>query len=49
LASETNQQRFKELSMMDPSYPDVTIALPDDNIRTVVAKIISSISSGKLI
>jgi hypothetical protein len=49
LASELNQHRFKGMSMIDLYYPDVTIASPDDNIQTVVAKIISSISSGKLI
>lgn len=45
LASEINQNRFKALSTIDPSYPDVTIASPDNNIQTVVAKILSSISS----
>lgn len=45
VASETNQHRFKEMSIIDPSYPDVIIASPDNNIRTVVAKVVSSISS----
>ena len=49
LASEINQNRFKTLSTIDPSYPDVTIVSPDNNIQTVVPKILSSISSGKLI
>jgi hypothetical protein len=49
LASEVNQNRFKELSTIDPSFPDVTIASPDSNIHTVVAKVLSSISSSKLI
>jgi hypothetical protein len=49
VASETNQHRFKEMSIIDPSYPDVIIASPDNNIRTVVAKVVSSISSGNFV
>jgi len=49
LASKLNQDRFNELSTIDPTFPDVTIASPDNNIHTVVAEVISSISSSKLI
>ena len=49
MASETNQRRFKEMSIIDPSYPDVIIASPDNNIQTVVAKVVSSISSGNFV
>lgn len=45
LASELNQHRFSELSTVDPAFPDVTIASPDNNIHTVVAEVLSSISS----
>jgi len=45
LASELNQHRFNELSTIDPNFPDVTIASPDNNVHTVVAKVLSSISS----
>jgi len=45
LASEVNQQRFQDLSTIDPFYPDVTIASPDSNIHTVVTKVLSIISS----
>lgn len=45
MASDTNQYRFKELSTIDPSYPDVTIALPDSKVEKVVTKIIASIST----
>jgi hypothetical protein len=47
LASDINQRRFKELSTVDPSYPDITIALPDSKVETVVTKIIASISTSK--
>jgi hypothetical protein len=49
LASEINQHRFRELSAIDPTYPDEVIASPDSNVHTVVAKVISSISSSKFI
>jgi hypothetical protein len=49
LASELNRRRFEELSTIDPSFPDVTIASPDTDVHTVVAEVISSISSSKLI
>ena len=49
LASDVSQHRFKELSTIDPSFPDVTIASPNANIHTVVAEVLSSISSSKLI
>jgi len=45
LASELNQHRFNELSTVDPTFPDVTIASPDNNVHTVVAEVLSSISS----
>jgi hypothetical protein len=47
LASEINHYRFKELSMIDPSYPDIATASLDSKVETVVAKIVSSISTGK--
>jgi hypothetical protein len=49
LTSEINHYRFKELSMLDPSYPDIATASPDSKVETVVAKIVSSISTGKFI
>lgn len=45
LASELNQHRFNELSTIDPAFPDVTIASPDNNVHTVVTAVLSSISS----
>ncbi|PNF34286.1 hypothetical protein B7P43_G16547 [Cryptotermes secundus] len=45
LASNINHLRFKELSTIDPSYPDVTIALPDSKVETVVTKIIEIITT----
>jgi hypothetical protein len=47
VTSHINQHRFKELSTIDPSYPDVTMALPDSNVETVVTKIIGSITTGE--
>jgi hypothetical protein len=44
-----NQHRFKELSTIDPSYPDVTIALPDSKVEAVVTKIIEIISTSKYV
>jgi hypothetical protein len=49
LTSEINHYRFKELLAIDPSYPDIATASPDSKAETVVDKIISSISTGKLI
>jgi hypothetical protein len=49
LASEINHYRFKELSLIDSSYPDVAIASPDSHVETVVGKIVSRIAEGKFI
>jgi hypothetical protein len=49
LTSDLNQYRFKELATVDPSYPDVTIALPDSKVEAVVTKIIESISTSKCV